>query len=153
MGIALPSTTSYASPHDGDLGDLSKIPVPPGKSAPTGTICLSWAAPDAQRDTAPASTLEITCLNGVVYIERFRLAWKVHVKPTSASGMEEKKYEGPLDGMRVQAEMFARAIGGSSEPNLGEPRAALWDLKFIEAMLTSQGREVQLGSPPPQIIL
>lgn len=153
MALALPSSNSYAPPHGGELGDVSRIPVPSGGSAPTGTVTLTWATPDCQREGTPGSSLEITCLNCIVYIDRFRLSWKVHVKPREGSDVKEERFEGPLDGLRVQAESFARAIKGKGEPNPGEPRAALWDLEFIEAMLKSNAKEIQLEEKPKQVLV
>jgi hypothetical protein len=50
-------------------------------------------------------------------------------------------------GVKEEVRQFAQTIlGKSKESNKGEPQSALWDVEFIQAALTSNGKNVELAS-------
>ena len=143
MGLALASESTAKSPYGRDIGDTTRIPVKSGESAPTGTITMTWAAPD----TKPNGhlVLNIACLNGKVLIEFLDGMFSVKTTPAAGSGVKEQHLQGPHTGVAVEVDMFGRAIRGiGGEDQYGRPRDAMWDLALIQALLSSDGKEVDL---------
>jgi hypothetical protein len=128
------------------------MPVPPGKSSPQGTILISFAAPDlALEDRLPAS-LRVTCVNAIVQVRGSSAGWTVEVLPAKGSKVEKFSEESAGNGVEVELREWAEAIAAakagkeSDKRDDGAPRLALWDLAFVEALLTSEGKEVELES-------
>ncbi|KAI9637349.1 uncharacterized protein MKK02DRAFT_36363 [Dioszegia hungarica] len=128
----------------------SQMPVPAGKSSPQGTVLMSFAAPDlAPEDRLPAS-LRVTCLNAVVQVKGSSAGWVVEVLPGKGSKVERFSKESKGNGVEVELREWAEAIAAVKEGKKvearddGEPRLALWDLAFVQALLTSEGKEVDI---------
>lgn len=129
------------------------MPVAPGQSSPQGTIILSFAVPDlAPEDRIPAS-LRVTCLNAVVQVRGSSAGWTVDVLPAQGSKVEKFSKEGKGNGVEVELREWAEAIAdvksgkkGEGKRDDGAPKLALWDLAFVEALLTSEGKEIELNT-------
>lgn len=74
----------------------------------------------------------------------------VRVTGAKDSGVKNELKEGKPSGVDVEIGAFGRAIeavkAGQENPeeNWGDVRGGLWDVALIEALLTSQGKEVVL---------
>ena len=113
---------------------------------------MSFASP---RTPAPFPQMyTITCLHGVVRLSMGGGNWTVEVL---SEDEKVKTYAGeagqqggqvfPSCGVKEELRQFAQAIlGTGQEPNRGQPRDALWDVAFIQAALTSNGKTVELNS-------
>lgn len=148
MALALPPVEVAISPLGEALdGDMSIIPVQLGKSSPHGSIVLSWAKPNTPAEGAnPGYGLFITLENGTVSIEMEGGEFQVNLIGAEGSSVKTRKIEGEGTGIKEEVEQFARATRGSEEVNRGEPKDALWDLAVIQALLTSNGKEIDLKS-------
>lgn len=147
MALALPPVSSGVPPLGEPLsGDLSIIPVPSGKSSPQGSIVLSWAKPNTPAEGAnPGYGLFITLENAEVSIEMEGSKFIVNLVAADDSGIKSRKIEGESSGIKEEVEQFARAARGNTEEvNRGSPQDALWDLGVIQALLSSDGKPVDL---------
>ncbi|KAL1858281.1 hypothetical protein VTK73DRAFT_7865 [Phialemonium thermophilum] len=143
MGLALAAKSAAKKPYGRDIGDISRIPVKPGLSSPTGTITMTWAAPDTKPNGR--LVLHVACLNGKVLIEFEDGIFSVKTVPAAGSAVKEQLFEGPHTGVAVEVDMFGRAIrNAGSEEHYGHPRDATWDLAVIQALVSSDGKEVDL---------
>lgn len=155
MGLALPPSSATVEPH----GPSTKLStalnttgiVENGTSQPQGTILMSFAAPNIPAEGKSGNGLFITCLNGSVNIASLPNG-KLSVRVTGAEGSNVKneyKEERP-SGVDVEIAAFGRAITclkdgvENQEENWGDVRGGLWDISVIQALLTSQGKEVVL---------
>ena len=148
MALALPPASSARAPLGEPLaGDTSIIPVRSGRSSPHGSIVLSWAKPDTPAEgTKPGYGLFITLEHAEVSIEMDGSRFIVNLIPTNESGVERVKIQEESTGIKEEVEQFARATRGcSGEVNRGSPEDALWDLAVIQALLTSDGRPIDLA--------
>jgi predicted dehydrogenase len=150
IGLALPPKAAITEPH-GPKTKLNPeyseedVPVPSGQSGPTGTILLSWALPNIPAEAKRPGSTEVVCLNGRVEWFFANGTFTVKVTGAEGSGVKDEVKEGPSIGVKVEIDMFANAIEGKKEVNYAEPRAALWDLAVIQALLTSNGKEIILA--------
>ena len=104
---------------------------------------MTWAAPD----TEPNGELvfKIACLNGKVIIGFLDGKFSVKLIPAANSGIKEQQFAGPPTGIAVEVDMFARAIRGvKDEEQYGRPKDAMYDLAVIQALLCSDGKEIDL---------
>jgi hypothetical protein len=62
------------------------------------------------------------------------------------SGVTSRSWRSKVTGLVNEVDMFARAARGegTQEEDYGKPQDALWDLALIEALLSSNGKEVVL---------
>jgi hypothetical protein len=129
----------------------SEIPGGLGKSAPAGTILLSFALPDTPPETRSPQGLVVTTLNAVVEITNINRKWTYSIIPAHGSDVKAHTETAPADGVEKELGSFARAVeaaknGGKvkEEDDLGNPRGTLWDVAVIQALLTSNGQPVEL---------
>lgn len=97
--------------------------------------------------------LVVTLLNGVLTVEQtFDRQFVSTLIPAEGSGLEKKTITTKQVGVEVEIEMFVNAVQAAKEgrenkeENFGKPRGALWDLSVVEAMLKSDGKEINLES-------
>lgn len=96
--------------------------------------------------------LVVTLLNGVLIVEQtFDRQFVSTLIPAEGSGLEKKTITTKQVGVEVEIKMFVNAVqaakeGRENKENFGEPRGALWDLSVVEAMLKSNGKEINLES-------
>jgi hypothetical protein len=155
MGLALPPSSATVEPH----GPSTKLStalnttgiVENGTSQPQGTILMSFAAPNIPAEGKSGNGLFVTCLNGSVNIQSLPNG-KLSVRVTGAegSGVKNEYKEEKASGVEVEIAAFGRAIEcvnkgvENKEENWGDVRGGLWDISVIEALLTSQGKEIVL---------
>jgi predicted dehydrogenase len=155
MGLALPPDSATVDPH----GPSTKLTtalnttgiVENGTSQPQGTILMSFACPEIPAEGKSGNGLFITCLNGSVLIQSLPNG-KLSVRVTGAegSGVKSEVKEGRPSGVDAEIGAFGRAIQcvkegkENDEENVGDVRGGLWDIAVIEALLTSQGKEIVL---------
>ena len=156
LGLSLPAQSSSVAPHGSPtalkaLITESEIPGGLGKSAPAGTILLSFALPDTPPESRAPQGLVVTTLNAVVEITNQNRKWTYEIVPAAGSAVKAHKETEPADGVEKELGTFARAIeaaksGGQVQPedDLGNPRGTLWDVAVIQALLTSNGQPVEL---------
>lgn len=146
MALALPPSSAARKPYGRDFGDTARIPVASGQSAPTGTIAMSWAAPDTALPNGRLK-FDVTCLNGKVAIEFVDNVVSVRTYPATGSSAKEESFEGPPTGIAVEVDMFGKALRGTNDAvQYGSPRDALWDLAVIQALVSSHSREINLSN-------
>lgn len=155
MGLALPPKSAITKPHGPSTKLTTAInqsaPVPNGESSPQGTILMSFGCPEIPAEAKSGNGLFITCLNGSVLINTLPTG-VISVRVTGAkdSGVKNELKEGKPSGVDVEIGAFGRAIEAvksgreNTEENWGDVRGGLWDVALIEALLTSQGKEVVL---------
>lgn len=158
QGIALPPASAVVEPH-GPKTSLStavhseqSIPGPPvGKSAPTGSILLTFAKPDLAGSPNLSNGLYVTCLNGRVELTNADGKWTCRVFGAKDSQIKDEEKAGKVDGVANECEYWARAIQAQKDGKpaneaeaLGDPRGPMWDVAVIEALLTSDGKAVDL---------
>jgi hypothetical protein len=155
MGLALPPSSATVEPH----GPSTKLStalnttgiVENGTSQPQGTILMSFAAPNIPAEGKSGNGLFVTCLNGSVNVQSLPNG-KLSVRVTGAegSGVKNEYKEEKASGVEVEIATFGRAIEcitkgvENKEENWGDVRGGLWDISVIEALLTSQGKEIVL---------
>lgn len=155
MGLALPPASAVTEPH----GPTTKLttaihksaPVANGQSSPQGTILMSFACPQIPAEAKSGNGLFITCLNGSVLIQ-FLPTGSIQVRVTGSegSGVKNEVKEGKPSGVDVEIGAFGRAIAAAKagkenpEKDWGDVRGGLWDVAVIEALLTSQGKAIDL---------
>jgi hypothetical protein len=155
MGLALPPSSATVDPH----GPSTKLTtalksegiVENGTSQPQGTILMTFACPNIPAEGKSGNGLFITCLNGSVLISSLPTG-KLSVRLTGAEGSQVKSEvrEARPSGVECEIGAFGRAIDAvkkgveNEEENWGDVRGGLWDIAVIEALLTSQGKEVVL---------
>jgi predicted dehydrogenase len=128
-----------------------EMPVKPGKSTPHGTFILSWAAPDTPAGSRPPNELYIVAEHGTVRIVNTGGKWNAKLYPTDSTGLQEATLDGPATGVEEELADYARAVAAvrvgktDDKANNAEPRAALWDLAFVEAALTSDGKKMTIA--------
>jgi hypothetical protein len=155
VGFALPPASSSTDPSGPPtqvqaLRTAADYKGVVGRSAPHGTVTVSWAAPDLALEDKQPTGLFVTCLNGIVLVQGSSAGWEVEVRPAQGSGVQRVKETFKGDGVQVELREFAQAVSevkegkAASAENWGEPRLALWDVAFIEASLTSDGKEVDI---------
>ena len=155
MAIALPSTASHTSAHGpptklkGIIAE-SDIPAEIGKSAPHGTILLTFATPDLPSEFKVPGGLVVTTLHAQVVIEQKGGKWVITTTGAKDSGVKSETKDGPSEGVEVEVGMFGRAVvaakqgHSANEEDYGTPRGALWDLAVVEACLTSNGKPINV---------
>ncbi|WVQ99945.1 hypothetical protein IAU59_007088 [Kwoniella sp. CBS 9459] len=166
QAISLPPTTSTTDSH-GPKTKLTTaetsekdIPTSIGKSSPRGQIHFSFATPDLPLEKKQPNGISITCLNAIVNITSNNKTrnWEIEVIPAKLQGevshVTPINKDGPSVGVEVEIDMFAQAIStlkqgdriiaDLEETDYGKPRDALWDLAVLEAMLSSDGKEVSV---------
>jgi hypothetical protein len=158
MGFALPPSSATVEPFGPPTSSIKAIrtaadvPGTIGKSAPHGSVSISWAAPDLEEADRLPTSLAITCLNGLMVISGVAGVWTLEVRPAAGSKVERVKKTKQSDGVEVELREWAEAIAAKKEgkeverEDSGKPRTALWDLAFIEACLTSEGKEVDIDA-------
>ena len=112
---------------------------------------MSFGCPQIPADAKSGNGLFITCLNGSVLINNLPTG-SIQVKVTGAEGSQVKNEvkEAKPSGVEVEIGAFGRAIEAvksgrkDDEENWGDVRGGLWDVALIEALLTSQGKEIVL---------
>jgi predicted dehydrogenase len=130
--------------------EAKDMPVQPGTSTPHGTFLFSWAAPSAPRDSAPPNELYIVAEHATLRILATGASWSLTFSPTAASKVDAYTAEGPATGVEVELDDFGHAVGAAragvadNRVNNAEPTSALWDLAFIEAALSSDGKVVEI---------
>lgn len=149
VGLAHPAKAATVQPHGGPTPpQADNMPMAPGQSTPHGTFVISWATPDTPRGGRVPNELYVVCEQGTLRVVSHGRAWTVSLTTAEGSNIEPFTREGPVSGVQVELADFARAVAARVEgkedpsPNHGEPRAALWDLSFIQAALLSDGKEV-----------
>ncbi len=157
IGLASHSPSATTSPHGpptrlkGIIKE-SDIPSDIGKSSPNGTILLSFGTPDLPNESKIQGGLVVTTVNGQVVVGQKGGKWVVTTTGAKDSDVKDETKEGPGEGVKVEVGMFARAVAAvkegkkNDEKDLGTPRGAMWDLAVIEALLTSNGKTVELES-------
>ncbi|WWC90787.1 uncharacterized protein L201_005724 [Kwoniella dendrophila CBS 6074] len=164
--ISLPSKTkSYTESH----GPKTKLTTASnketeipgesiGKSYPTGQILLSFALPDLPKDKQSINGLKINFLNAQIEIQSIpsKRSYLLEITPAQGSNVEAIKKEGLMVGVNKEIELFTKAISNLKQNpndiekendqnyNHGKPSDALWDLKVLQAMLQSNGKEVSV---------
>lgn len=158
QAIALPPSAAATEPHGPKTAlttavhSEQSIPGPPvGQSAPTGTIVMSFADPDLNGQATRLNGLYISCLHGRVELLNANGEWTCNVFGAKESGVKDESKSGKADGVPNECNFFARAVASrkagqdiNQEEDLGNPRGPMWDVSVIEAMLTSNGKEVDL---------
>lgn len=156
LAIALPPASATTEPSGPPTSSIKAIrtaadvPGPIGQSSPHGSVSISWAAPDLEEADRLPTSLSVTCLNGLVVITGNAGVWTLEVRPAVGSGVERVKKTKKSDGVEVELKEWAEAIQDVKagreiqRADSGKPRTALWDLAFIEACLTSEGKEVDI---------
>lgn len=144
-----PSQTS--SPHGEPCPQPENLTM--GSSSPTGTFLMSFSSPRTPSPTPQVYT--ITCLNGIVRLTGGGPKWTVEVisedaDVLAAAGQAGKQGGESFESVGVKEEVrqFAESALGRNKQdavNRAEPRDALWDVAFIQAALTSEGKSVELG--------
>ena len=154
IALSLPSPSATLDPSGpptqlNAINKVSDIPAELGKSIPAGTITMSWGAPDL--DSQPPMSLTITCLNAKVSYYRGDEGWTVEVDPAKGSKVKKEKRSEPTSGIERHCGYFARAVQAvksgnevNNEEDLGRPETSLWDVAFIQALLTSNGEKVDI---------
>ena len=156
QALVLPSDGNVTDAH----GPYTQLPrksqfadqPPVGRSIPTGTITMTWALPDiANRSPSIHQILTVTCLNGRLTLVNDQQTRHLEIQPAVGSGLEALKETSVKKGVEVEIAWFANAVqaarsGQPCEPSEdhGRPENALWDVAFIEAMLQSNGRKVDV---------
>lgn len=155
IGIARASDSTLTSPHGPEtqlktLLTTADMPTEPGQSSAQGTVLISFAAPDLAPEHRTPVTLRVTCLNAVLQISGSSAGWKVEIMPGAGSDIQAYSQESKGNGVQVELQEWAEAIAAhkagkkSEKRNDGDPKWALWDVAFIEALLTSEGNEVSI---------
>lgn len=150
IGLALPSPQATTEPQgsfnpgEGTI-ELKDMPVKPGKSSPVGSFTLSWALPDTQRDSRAQNELRVTCAHATLTLINKGRSWRLELRGEDGGEVQDVSEEGPVSGVARELAEFAAAIAGEKGVNNGEPRAALWDVGFVEAALESEGRPKEIG--------
>ena len=114
---------------------------------------MSFSSPRTPSPTPQVYT--ITCLNGIVRLTGGGPKWTVEVisedaDVLAAAGQAGKQGGESFESVGVKEEVrqFAESALGKNKQdavNRAEPRDALWDVAFIQAALTSEGKSVELG--------
>ncbi|OWT39076.1 NAD-binding Rossmann fold oxidoreductase family protein [Cryptococcus neoformans Bt1] len=159
QAIALPDPSATIPPNgpksklDSAVYTEKDLASQPGQSTPRGQITFSFANPDMPPEGRTSNGLVVTLLNGVLTIEQtFDRQFITTLIPAEGSGLEKKTITTKQVGVEVEIEMFVNAVQAvkegreNKEENFGEPRGALWDLSVLEAMLKSDGKEINLES-------
>lgn len=155
VGLALPPSSATTAPHGPDTKLTTAInqsaPVANGQSAPQGTILMSFACPQMAAEGKSGNGLFVTCLNGSVNVHSLPTGvLSVRVTGAEGSGVKNEVREGRPSGVDVEIGAFGRAVAArkagreDTEENWGDVRGGLWDVAVIEALLTSQGKEIVL---------
>lgn len=150
IGLALPSPEASTEPQgrfqpgDGTM-ELKDMPVRPGHSAPVGSFTLSWSLPDTDRDSRAQNELRVTCAHATLTLINKGRSWRLELRGEEGGEVADVTDEGPVSGVARELAEFAAAISGEDGVNNGEPRAALWDVGFIEAALESDGKPREIG--------
>lgn len=149
QAIALPPSSSATDPHGPPTAlkrDRTEAPVPNGKSAPAGTILMTFGSSNIPFESKRPSGLFVTTLNGAVHVMKEGKNFVAKVIGAKGSEVKDDQQSGPEQGVEIELKHFAGAIAGEKDvPDYGDVRGALWDLSLIEALLTSEGRELNLG--------
>lgn len=156
--LALPPASAAVEPHgpstklDTAAHSMRDMPIKPGKSFPTGTLLLSWSAPDTNPDKRPANGLWAVCEHATISLSQAGRNWVLTVTGVNGRHMESSEETVEMCGVAVELEHFgaavAKAKAGKKDDleNWAEPRGSLWDLALIEACLNSDAKEVDLAS-------
>lgn len=144
-----PSTTTepqgHFEPGEGTI-KLEDMPVKPGKSTPMGSFTLSWALPDTKRDSRARNELRVTCAHATLTLVNMGRSWRIELRGEEGGEVQDVTEEGPVSGVARELAEFAAAVAGEKqEVNNGSPRAALWDVGFVEAALESDGKPREIG--------
>jgi hypothetical protein len=93
----------------------------------------------------------VTCLNGTLSVLGSRKgSWELTVTPAEGSEVKAIKESAESRGVAEEIGMFCRAVENLKEgkeveeKNHGKPRGALRDLAVIQAMLSSDGKVVNV---------
>lgn len=126
------------------------MPVQKGNSTPFGSFTLTWALPDTERTKRVPNELYVVCENATLRLTNLGRAWSVSLEPGAGSSVKPVHKEAKGTGIEVELAEFAAAVAAKIEGkeegvNNGAPRAALWDVGFIEAALESEGRPREIG--------
>lgn len=107
---------------------------------------MTFAKPDLPEEARRPEGLFVTTLNGAVHIIHEGRNYVVKVFGANGSGVKTEERRSAEKGVEVELKEFVEAIEGKSEgkPDNGDVRGALWDVALIEALLTSEGKEVNL---------
>jgi hypothetical protein len=112
---------------------------------------MSFACPNIPSEGKSGNGLFITCLNGSVLISSLPNGQlSIRVTGAEGSGVKSEVKEGKPSGVESEIGAFGRAVAcvkegkENQEENWGDVRGGLWDIAVIEALLTSQGKEVVL---------
>lgn len=159
QALALPSPDTSSQAHGAEtaleaINQPSDIPGGIGKSSPTGQILFSFALPDTEPSTRTPNGLTITTLNAVVSVTQTpKREWVLKVIPGKGTDVQPKEEAKGVDGVENELRDFVSAVNATREGKeldgkalAGYPTGPLWDVGFIQALLTSQGKPVELAS-------
>lgn len=153
--LCLPSVDSQSDPlglpTQQKTGRTSAdFAVPAGKSSVTGTFLQSFAPPTAGAETRPLNGIWLVAEHATLHLQTDDTEWHTVLTPGQDSDIQAIDETVPWTGVEVELKHFANAVllaqtgSEDTQPNLGDVRKGLWDCAFIEACLTSQGKEVIL---------
>ncbi|KII91478.1 hypothetical protein PLICRDRAFT_156577 [Plicaturopsis crispa FD-325 SS-3] len=146
---------SYLEPHD-TIHAIARSGKEGSKEAVLGIFELSFAAPSASLGTSNGIT--ITDTQGYLFISIAKskepeatncLRTRVVVRKKGSDDVKqdvEEVFEDTMQGVEAELKAFFEVVRGEegSIKGIGEPRAALWDVAFIQAGLTSGGQSIDL---------
>jgi hypothetical protein len=106
---------------------------------------MTFARADMPEEARRPSGLYVTALNGTVNMIREGKDYVTKVTGAIGSDVKNDEMRSQEQGVMVELRDFAAAINGEKDvPDHGDVRGALWDVALIEALLTSEGKELNL---------
>jgi hypothetical protein len=157
--ITLPPQSSIVDPHGSEtalktINKTEDIPGGVGKSSPTGNIVLSNSIPDTPQESRRPLGLTITCVNAVVEVQVVSSPakqWTLRVIPGAGTDVKAQEQSGSADGVENELKAFAASVaaskgGKAGNDDAGYPTGPMWDVALIQALLTSNGKPVEVNS-------
>lgn len=157
QAIVLSAKESTTDPHGKPtaletLREASEIPGGLGKSSPTGSVLFTVAHPDTPPESREPSGITVMTLNAVVKIyQGSDRKWNLKVIPAADTGVKSVEESHAADGVENELDAFKKTVLAAKEgkevpeSSRGYPTGPLWDVAFIQALLTSNGSPVELG--------
>lgn len=160
MGLALPSSKTASQAHGAEtaskaINDPKSIPGGLGESLPTGQILISNSLPDTNPSTRAPLGITITTVNAVIeVVSGKRRQWTFKVIPGEGTDVKAQEETGPADGVENELNLFAKVVQAKKDgeevdeedEGRGYPTGPLWDVSFIQGLLKSNGRAVELAT-------
>ncbi|KAF8581203.1 oxidoreductase family protein [Ramaria rubella] len=146
LRTALPSHPISLSAHV----SLAQKHLPPKDTFTAVALCsdgshglyeLSMGAPVASRGD---NGFKITGKDGWIDVSQSSGVYRVVLHTATKDGENEQVFEIKSEGIQKELEYFVDAVRGGEGEGLGDPRAALRDVAFIEAGLKSNGEKIDL---------